>query len=666
MFNLIEEPKHEFRQPNGSYGEGGGQIIRNSVSYTCLLRKKMQVINIRANRPNPGLASQHLESILAMMRISGATTSKKPKKNDTEFDLDGTPIASTAEGVSTTIDLVTAGSVTLCMQCILPYLLTLKSKSSIRIIGGTHVLKSPSFDYLQRVFLPTMKKLLGYDVEAVLNNPGYFPRGGGSVDLHVNPIPTSSQFKRIEITERGKLTRMNAILNVTPQMKNMISQFKNRISSDTRDIEVRVVSYASVEYLLEFENSYAGFSYLAEGRRPNADQLFAGIDEVQAELRDFMKNSAALDKWMQDQLIIYMALSKITNPTLVSTIRSVIPTDHTLSAIHVSQLFTPNHKFSVLKNNDATFWLLKLREFAISEGFVMSLYPFFSTVNNSSLEKVLKILCLICWAFGGFVYVYNVYEAYEWTRIFPMPNELCAASWLMTISLRFLSLWMPMALLLVHWRLKAVWVPITYIAGCILAVIFSLTALIIIQRYRMEGYLRDQYFYLIREEMKTEFPPTVLSVLQSENCCSWFGPTDFSPNEVFDISDRVDNDLKFMQKLASCYGNVYVVTNNETGQLSFSPSKPAEDVPRECGSLYKRTANRVCNYVVYMTIMLWIFTIAFVILYALIYIQIRASPVAPAVSNDEPVQNSQNQPSDRHQSDADIPPQPVIDEQIID
>ncbi|CAL8126548.1 unnamed protein product [Orchesella dallaii] len=340
---------------DGSFGEGGGQIIRNSVSYTCLLRKKMQVINIRANRPNPGLASQHLESILAMMRLSGATTSNQPKKKDTEFDLDGTPIPLTADGVSTTIDLVTAGSITLCMQCILPYLLTLKSRSSVRIIGGTHVMKSPSFDYLQRVFLPTMKKILGYDVDAVLKNPGYFPRGGGRVDLHVNPIPTSSQFKKIEITERGKLVRMNAILNVTQQMKNMIPQLKNQISSNTRDIEVRVGSYASVEYLLEFENSYVGFSSLAEGRRPTVDQLFAGIDEVQAELLHFMNSSAALDNWMQDQLIIYMALAKITNPSIVSTIKSAIPiTDHTLSAIHVSQLFTPNHEFSVTKNNDET------------------------------------------------------------------------------------------------------------------------------------------------------------------------------------------------------------------------------------------------------------------------------------------------------------------------
>lgn len=310
----------------------------------------MQVINIRANRPNPGLASQHLESILAMMRISGASCSEKPKKQDTKFDMNGTPVPTEAEGVSTTIDLITAGSVTLCIQCILPYLLKLRSPSNIRVIGGTHVMKAPSFDYLSRVFLPTMKNFVGYDIKATLRNPGYFPRGGGSVDLYVNPSP----FKPFEIVERGKLLRTSVILNITDKMKDMIGQFKNQIFSETRDIEVRIVTYASVEYLLEFENSYAGFSNLAEGRNPTANQVFEGITKVQTEMRDFLASSAALDQWMQDQLIIYMALAKISSPDKVSTIKTVMPTDHTLSAIHVSQLFTPDKQFVLTENSDNT------------------------------------------------------------------------------------------------------------------------------------------------------------------------------------------------------------------------------------------------------------------------------------------------------------------------
>ncbi|CAL8126546.1 unnamed protein product [Orchesella dallaii] len=237
---------------------------------------------------------------------------------------------------------------------------------------------------------------------------------------------------------------------------------------------------------------------------------------------------------------------------------------------------------------------------------------------------------------------------------------------LMAISLRFLSSWMPMAFLLIHWRLKALWVPIIYVAGCVLAIICSIVAVSMIQRYRMEGYLRDQYFNLIREEMKTEFPPTVLSVLQSENCCSWFGPTDFAPNEVLDISDRVNKDYTFMKNLASCYGNVYVVSE-DTGMLTFSPSKPAEDVPKDCGSLYKRIANRVCNYIVYMTIVLCVLSIVIVILYALIYIKIRANPVAPdANRKEERTQALSDEPSDSpNLSDPNTLPR-SIDDQLSD
>lgn len=267
--------------------------------------------------------------------------------------MNGTSVPSATEGVSTTVDLITAGSVTLCTQCILPYLLTLKSQSNVHIIGGTHVMKSPSFDYLDRVFLPTMKSI-GYDIKAVLKNPGYFPRGGGRVDLYVNPLHSTSQFKHFEMMERGNLLRTWAILNVTPKMKHMIPEFKNRISQDTRDIEIRIVSFACVEYFLQFENCHAGFSNLAEGRNPQPNQVFDGITHVQSEMQQFLTSNAVLDHWLQDQLVIYMALAKEQSPGGFSSIRTVEPTDHTLSAIHVSQLFTPKNPFSVTKNPDGS------------------------------------------------------------------------------------------------------------------------------------------------------------------------------------------------------------------------------------------------------------------------------------------------------------------------
>jgi len=123
------------------------------------------------------------------------------------------------------------------------------------------------------------------------------------------------------------------------------------ILADTRSIEVRNVSYASVEYFWEFEKSRAGFYYLAEGRNPVPKQIFEGIAQVKKDLQIFVDSGACVDSFMQDQLIVYMMLAKLQNPSAVSTIATVKPTDHTTSAIHVSTLFA-DYRFSIQDKND--------------------------------------------------------------------------------------------------------------------------------------------------------------------------------------------------------------------------------------------------------------------------------------------------------------------------
>jgi RNA 3'-terminal phosphate cyclase (ATP) len=329
---------------DGSFGEGGGQIIRNAVTLTILLRKKVEVIRIRAGRPNPGLASQHLESILAMLRLTGATTTRTLQKGSTEFDIDARAVRLGSEGVNTTIDLKTAGSITLSIQCLLPYLLSLKAASQLELIGGTHVMKAPNVDYMDRVFLPILTKSLGYSLDLKMTRPGYFPRGGGRVQLRTNPTPTFNPFI---INQRGRLLEKSAILNLVSSVdpKPIIERLSFFGREDRNNITVNNVTYNSVEYFLRFENSCAGFYYLLPGRpgaAPTMNEIWRAVEKVEAETCQFMESpSAALDWFMQDQLIIYMTLAKLSNPNQVSQFTTLGPlTDHTMSAIHVAENFT--------------------------------------------------------------------------------------------------------------------------------------------------------------------------------------------------------------------------------------------------------------------------------------------------------------------------------------
>lgn len=57
---------------DGSYGEGGGQILRTALSFSCLTGTPFRTSNIRRWRHKPGLMPQHLASVRAAQAIAGA------------------------------------------------------------------------------------------------------------------------------------------------------------------------------------------------------------------------------------------------------------------------------------------------------------------------------------------------------------------------------------------------------------------------------------------------------------------------------------------------------------------------------------------------------------------------------------------------------------------
>jgi RNA 3'-terminal phosphate cyclase len=57
---------------DGSYGEGGGQILRTCLSLSVVLGKPFKIFKIRVGRPKPGLQPQHLACVKACAEISKA------------------------------------------------------------------------------------------------------------------------------------------------------------------------------------------------------------------------------------------------------------------------------------------------------------------------------------------------------------------------------------------------------------------------------------------------------------------------------------------------------------------------------------------------------------------------------------------------------------------
>src|SRR5258706_8068507 len=178
----------------GSFGEGGGQILRTSLSLSLATGKAFRIEKIRAGRERPGLLRQHLTAVLAAAEVGGA-------------EVEGAALGSTSlsfspgkvRGGEYRFSVGTAGSGTLVFQTVLPALMLAGEPSRIVIEGGTHNSAAPPFDFLARTFVPLLERM-GPKVHLQFERYGFYPAGGGRFCAEVHPVKV---LNGIEIGERG-------------------------------------------------------------------------------------------------------------------------------------------------------------------------------------------------------------------------------------------------------------------------------------------------------------------------------------------------------------------------------------------------------------------------------------------------------------------------------
>jgi RNA 3'-terminal phosphate cyclase (ATP) len=194
---------------DGSFGEGGGQIVRSSLALSLVTARPVTLEKIRAGRKKPGLMRQHLTAVDAAAQISGAT-------------VDGATLGSKrlvfepgpVRGGSYEFNVGTAGSTSLVLETVLPALLSAEGPSQLVLEGGTHNPLAPPFDFLAKTFLPLVNRM-GPTVGAELVRPGFFPAGGGKCTFRITPSP----LRRLELVTRGPLLapRVRVLLSKLPR-----------------------------------------------------------------------------------------------------------------------------------------------------------------------------------------------------------------------------------------------------------------------------------------------------------------------------------------------------------------------------------------------------------------------------------------------------------------
>jgi len=290
---------------DGSYGEGGGQVLRTSLTMSLVTCKPFQINNLRSRRKKPGLLRQHLTAVNAAAQISRAIVVGNEFKSPELLFEPG----NVAPG-SYKFDIGSAGSCILVLQTILPALINAEGKSDISVKGGTHNPFAPTFDYFDRVFLSLLNQM-GPQVKAELIRPGYYPAGGGEISIAVKPCKRLSP---LFILDRGKVLKKiaRAIVSRLPReiAHRELKVIKNRLSIEDKNlILIEETSspgpgnVVSIEVVSEFITEI--FTSFGEKR------LRAEIvgEKAAFEAKEYMQGNAPVAKNLADQLLIPLVLA---------------------------------------------------------------------------------------------------------------------------------------------------------------------------------------------------------------------------------------------------------------------------------------------------------------------------------------------------------------------
>ncbi len=326
---------HNIIEIDGSFGEGGGQILRTALTLSMIRGTPFVIHRIRAQRKNPGLRAQHLSAVEAARSICQA-------------EVEGATPGSTTLSFSPgrirsgryTFKIGTAGATALVLQTVYLPLARASTASTVQLHGGTHVPWSPCFHYLAFQWAPVLEQL-GFSIQLQLLKAGFYPQGGGHISATIRP---ASRLHPLYVEARGALleiTGLSAVANLPLEIaKRMKRQALLRLSEElsSREIQPKISTLelpsfnkgAFILLMAKFEQGAACYFSLGELGKPSEKVA----DEAVDRLLNFFDTPATLDEYLADQLLLPLSLAQNTSQFITPRL-----TDHLTTNAAVIQKF---------------------------------------------------------------------------------------------------------------------------------------------------------------------------------------------------------------------------------------------------------------------------------------------------------------------------------------
>ncbi|MEE9391735.1 MAG: RNA 3'-terminal phosphate cyclase [Planctomycetota bacterium] len=328
---------------DGSAGEGGGQVLRSALGLSLVTGRPFRIDKIRANRKKPGLMRQHLTCVKAAQAVGGAVVDGA-ELNSTGLSFRPQTIIS---GFHKFV-IGSAGSTTLVLQTILPALLSAPGPTRVVIQGGTHNQLAPSFDFLDRVFAPILRGM-GVGLDLTLQSHGFFPAGGGSIQVVVTPTKALRPF---EFLTRGPIIERRGRILVS-KIPARVAEREREVLEASRDwrtgeIEIlRVTDSPGPGNLVSLEVGDGRIRELVtrHGARGVRAETVAkrALDAVES----YLSCPAPVGENLADQMLIPLALAG------AGAFRCGMPSLHALTNADVIQQFL-SKRFEFSEAGDGT------------------------------------------------------------------------------------------------------------------------------------------------------------------------------------------------------------------------------------------------------------------------------------------------------------------------
>jgi RNA 3'-terminal phosphate cyclase (ATP) len=209
-------------------------------------------------------------------------------------------------------------------MAVLPLALFADGPSLYRITGGLFQDFAPPAFYFQHILLSVLRRM-GVEAELTIVRPGYVPRGGGQIDLHLDPL--RGKLRPIRFMEQGRITAVKGIA-LSSQLKDrrvserMATACNKALASKgfAADIDTLYDEKASPVYGEPSPQAGAALMIWAEtdsgcviasdmaGARGRTSEVIG--KKTAARLMEDIRTGATVDRHLADQLIPYAAFAE--------------------------------------------------------------------------------------------------------------------------------------------------------------------------------------------------------------------------------------------------------------------------------------------------------------------------------------------------------------------